>query len=301
MAVTAYFFVSALTQAQDARAHLRWTRPAGSQCPSSATLQADVVALEGAPVFVAEAQADLVLRGAIVDTADGVHVRVEARDARGALLGTREFSAQAGDCASLRRVLALMLTILIDSAELARPSHVHAHRPLVAGAGLSLWSGTLPLVRPGLSLAIAGDPLQRLRLRGYATYVLPVSARTPAGVGARFDAFALGSALCPRLSPVEAAVGLWVCAGAQLAFVYTRPQMLEGPARQLRVLGQALLELSFSLRITKRSSLEAALGVVGSPYRPEFLFLKNDHSRVFVHRPAPFGVLARFGVTIDDW
>jgi hypothetical protein len=62
-----------------------------------------------------------------------------------------------------------------------------------------------------------------------------------------------------------------------------------------------VLELVLSIRITQRSSLEAAGGVVGSPSRPPFSFIDSDGQSVSVYRPALFGAIFRFGVTIDGW
>ncbi|MDB4975138.1 MAG: hypothetical protein JWN48_3479 [Myxococcaceae bacterium] len=290
---------SALALADTPRVHLALEHPVGSMCPSARVLETDVEALAQRQLFVSREAADVLVRGRIEEGASGVRVQLEARSADGALLGTRELSAPAGECASLRRSLGLVLTMLVDG-------DVHRETPLggergpswALGAGLGLMSAALPAVTPGLDLQLGLSARERLQLRARASYWLPVSIETERGVGARLQAVSFGLAACPRLSQAARVVHVGLCAGTQLGALVSTPRRLDGPARQARLLAQLTLELKLSMRVGRRSAIEGSVGPLLALHRPRF-FYDRGPDRAAVFRPALFGALVRVAVIID--
>ncbi|MDB4988621.1 MAG: hypothetical protein JWN04_3799 [Myxococcaceae bacterium] len=269
-------------------------------CPSGRSLQSDVEELEGQPVFTEHAADALVLvRGSIEDLTTGVHVQIEAHAADGALLGTRELRAPAGDCASLRRALSLVLILLIDREEQLEVRPSARRRVLHVGAELGMLSGALPRATPGVALAFGAEVSSRLRLRADASYWLPVAIESAHGVGAAIGALGLGLALCPRLSRDARGFGVWLCAGTQLGGLSAVPHQLHGPQRQTRLLAEALVELKWSVRIHGRGSLEASVGPFVSLSRPRFSYLGHEAQSVSVYRPSALGAILRLAIIID--
>ena len=285
-------------RADELRAHLDWDRPVGTLCPSSATLQSDVEELVGRDVFTPREEADVVVRGVVEDRQTGVLIKIDALDRRGAVLGSRELTAPAGECASLRRALGLVLAFLLEQDNLIRePAPRRAVEPGV-GVFAGVLSGTLPRADLGVGLALALDPPAPVRFRLDASYWLPVIAETPRGVGARFEAVRAGFSLCPRLLPSGEAVGLWVCAGAELGGLISTPRMLTGMDHQARLLVQPNVEISLAVRVAPHASVELTLGAVANALRPTFSYRRGDGETTTAFRPSLFGAILRAGLTI---
>lgn len=285
---------SSLARADALRAHLTWSHPIGSMCPSRAMLERDVEELSGQEVFVERGEAQVLVEGGVEELPESARARLTARDASGAVLGTRELVAPARECASLRAALGVVLTMLLDQ-EVALAPATRSRRALSGGPFLALRSGLLPRLAPGLGLDLALELRPGLRMRADLSYLFPVSSETTTGVGARFQALTVGLGACPAL----ARRWLWLCTGAQLSSLYATPRGLNGPG-QLRLLGQAVLELVASLPLSRSSRLSAGLGLVVSPSRPEFFYVRNTGSEARVLRPELFGALLRFGVSFGE-
>jgi hypothetical protein len=285
-------------QAEAARVHLHWVRPPNSMCPAGATVQRDVEEQLEQRVFVPESEAEVLVRGRVHDQATGVRVLVEVRDAGGALLGKRELTAKAGECASLRSPLAFLLGMLLESEGMRLAERRRRTSSLRAGASVGLLSGVLPRTSPGLGLRFAVDPTHALRLRVDASYWLPVVLETPSGVGAKLQSLGLELLACPRLGRSTERLDWWICGGVRAASLHGAPRKLSGAERQLRVLGQGVLELALSVRLSPRSSLELGAGLLTSFTRPEVTYVRSDRSVARVHRVARFGAILRLGLTI---
>jgi hypothetical protein len=291
--------VSLRARADQVRAHLTWRRPVGTMCPSSEVLETDVEQLMGRAVFAPQEEADLLVFGVAEDDASGVRIRIDVRDAGGAVLGTRELTAPAGECGSLRRALGVVLAMLLDQNAAVPRAAAPTERTAVAGTlSLGFLTGTLPRIDAGVVLALAVDPPKFVRLRVDASYWLPVVAETQRGVGASFQALRAGLSVCPRLVS-SAVIGLSVCAGIELGGLRASPQELSVLAHQTRLLVQPAMELVAALRLSRHSSLEAALGMLANVVRPNFYYGRTDGDTVDVHRPRMFGAIFRIGLTID--
>jgi hypothetical protein len=281
------------------RAHLTWDRPIGTMCPAAPALESDVEELMGRVVFAPRDEADVLVSGVVEDLASGVLIRIDARDRRGSVLGSRELTAPAGECASLRRALGLVLAFLLEQDGLLQESAEERSMQPALGAFVGLLSATLPRADVGVGLSFALDPLAALRLRVDASYWLPVIAENLRGVGGTFQAARGGVTVCPRLSPSAAPVGLFFCAGVQLGVLISAPRMLDGMAHQERLLVQPNVELAAAVRLARHATLEASVGALTNVLRPTFLYGRGDGTDMFAHRPAMFGAILRAGLTID--
>jgi hypothetical protein len=302
LAIAAWFLV-AVARAEPPRARLTWSRPPDSLCPTSATLEQDVEELSGRPVFSHDArEAQIWVHGQVEEQASFVRASLEARSARGVLLGRRELSAKAGGCASLRRPLALVLTMLLE-APLPKDDPPERWRrasstQLLLGASIAALSGALPRTTPGAGLALALAVSRRLELTLDALYWLPVSVETRAGSGARFHALTGMLGVCPRLFGAAGAPGLAACGAGQLGGLWASPRALEGSARSTRLIAQASLMLKATLPLVSASLLEAALGPTISLERPRYVLTRADGSTLEVHRPAAIGANFRLNLII---
>jgi hypothetical protein len=286
--------MSSLARAEGLRAHLSFSQPVGSMCPTRATLQQDVEELTGQSPFVPKPEAQILVEGSIEELPEGVRAQLKARDAAGGVLGTRELVAPPGECASLRAPLAVVLTMLLDEEIELAPAE-RARRGLTGGPALVMNSGMLPRAALGLGVALGIDLLRTLRLRIDATYWFPITAQTASGLGAKFRGFSAAVAACPAL----AGRWLWLCTGVQASGVYATPRGVSGPD-QLRLLGQGLLELVGSLPAGRVGSVVAGLGLLVTPNRPEFYYVRSDGSEARVLRPALLGALLRLGFSFGQ-
>jgi hypothetical protein len=295
----AWLCICSLAAAEPARVHLVVERPVGTMCPSERVLASDVEQLSGRTMFGAREDADVLVRGQIIDAPDGVVARLEARTADGALLGSRELRAAVGQCASLRRSLALVLTLLLD--EDASREHRSVRRPLPVhvGAGAGVLTNTLPRASAGFSFSLGFDASPGLRVRTDTSYWLPVAIETTRGVGAQLQALGSELSVCPRLSNARAPVDFWLCAGAQLGALLSTPRRLTGPPRQARWLGQATAGLRASVRLGGRTALEASLGLALALSRPRFSYENAAGFGVPVHRPSALGAILRLSLIIE--
>ena len=293
------------------RAHLSWTRPSQGMCPTGAMIERDVEELAGHRVFAAEAQADVWVRGGIEDGETGVHAWFEARTHDGEPVGTRELSGAPGECAALRRSLALVLTILLDRptphraappgaappSPAPRRSAVRSRLPR-AGASLGLLSGTLPRIAPGVGLSLAQPVLGTLHVRADGSYWLPQTSSNQAGIGASMSAVSGGLALCPEWTLGHSRWSIHACAGGQLGALLATPHDLARPAPARRLLAQVTVELGLSLRVLPRTTLFLSGGSTFALSRPEFFYDRDDGQSALLGRPALFGAIARLGMTI---
>jgi hypothetical protein len=290
---------SATASARGPRLHLSWRHPVGTMCPTGPILQSDVEELVGTGQFVSLDEAEVVVRGEVKQSPTGfaAHLQVESLDGR--VLGTRDLSASAEDCASLRRTLALVLVMLLDTPFEPATGPSNSHNVTRFGANVNLLSGALPRITPGVGLSLAVDHDRDLRLRLDATYWLPVRVEDAAGHGATFHAVGLNAVLCPRLTRGTKVWGLWLCGGAELGVLHATAHRLAHPAGgATRLLAQADLELVLSWGIGRAFELWAASGLAAALSRPRFYMRDDDGAQHELHRPAGVGALFRLGLTI---
>jgi hypothetical protein len=282
--------------AQPPHARLIWSHPVDSTCPSAEVLQREVELLLGRSAFSSDRDPDVVIEGDVEELETGTRARLLARAADGSKLGERVLHAPAGECASLRRPLSLVLVMLLDHSQPSKTTVAKSPRALDLGAFVAGASGALPRVSAGGGLEFALEVAPRLRLHGDAWYWLPVRVETSRGTGARFQAFGAAFAACPRPSRAGAALGVSICASATLGAMLASPRALDGPPRQSRLLALVGLDLRLMLRMSRIVSMEGALGPALFLTRPRYFLSRADGSPLDVHQPALFGALFRLSV-----
>jgi hypothetical protein len=282
-----------IAAAQDPRVHLIWDRPVGSLCPSRAALQSDVEEAIGRRVFVEADKARLVVRGVIEDGAIEARVRIEARSANGVLLGTRELTAPAGRCSSLRGAIAVVLTLFVDRDEADDSSAQDAdgtRTRLGFGASGAVVSTPLPRATLAFGPTLSLDVGRYLRFQADGAYWVPVSIETRQGVGAKLQAFSFRLRACARLWE-DRTFGLRVCAGGEAGALIASPLQLTGPRRQTRLLGHGFLDLGWVTRLGSVGFIDLAVGPLLSFSRPAFSYLRGDGEPMAVYRPKLGGII----------
>ena len=284
---------ASLALADSPRARLEWVRPTPSMCPTREVLESEVAALLGQDPFAREGGPDVVLRGSIEERASEVYARIEARDVDGRSLGVRELTAPEGECASLRRPLALIIGLFLETDVVAARS-LESH-PVSGWLGgfVGALSGAQPRITAGLGVSALVRVRPRLDLSFLAAYWFPVVIETPAGLGARFQGVDVTAAACPRLTPPAWKVAAFLCGGFQLGALLATPRGLDGPARQARLSARALLELKLGGSLGRRAALEGSIGGVIALVRPAYSLTRSDETQLRVHRPDLFGALLR--------
>jgi hypothetical protein len=297
----AWLAATAVVWAEPGRARLLLLRPAQSTCPTAEDVQADVEALLGRAIFTSESAGAVEVRCDIMEHQSGSLARIDVRAPDGSALGTRELSAGPGECAALRRPLALVLVMLLDSQQ-PTPEAPPAPAPrrklqgaLNAFAGVLV--GALPRATGGLGLGLGPRLSPRLDLRFDAAYWLPVTAETQQGTGAKFHGVTLGGAACPAWPWGAGPLRLALCGGAQAVLLVAVPHQVSGRTRELGAYGQGYLTVNLQARWAGYL-LEAALGPTLAFTRPEFFLVESDGSKLEVQRPARWGAIFRLGLII---
>ncbi|MFM2416916.1 MAG: hypothetical protein RL385_1639, partial [Pseudomonadota bacterium] len=290
-----------VAHAEERSIWFHWQRPPASMCPGRATLEADVEDLLGRPVFTREADAELRVRGGVREDADGVYAYLDAQLADGSPLGRRELTAAAGECASLRQALALVLTLFAEEsgAAIRRPRNLWpVQGSLRWGLTTGVLVGTLPRADGAAGVLLVSELAKGLRGRIDATYFFPIAVQTRAGQGARIDAAALGLRLCPHLWG-ERTLVLRACAGADLGAFRARPKALSEGVQRMRLLGQGSVTLEAEARILSRLGLLVGLGPTFPFARPHFYLRTADEQPLTVFRPGPVGAFLHMSLIIS--
>jgi hypothetical protein len=118
-------FASPVARAQTAAApsesvRLVWVRgPNADDCPTRADLERSVSARLGRPVFSDSAQR--AIEGFVQRDGTRWEAHIYARDAAGALGGSRDLASQGADCGALASAVALAIALVIDPDAALRP------------------------------------------------------------------------------------------------------------------------------------------------------------------------------------
>jgi hypothetical protein len=267
-------------------------------CPPGAVLQADVEEVMGRPVFTSAADASVIVRGRIDESTTAVHVAIEARSASGQLLGTRELEARAGECASLRPALGLVLTLLVEGEGDDTPQGEFALGTLRLGVVSSALSEAFPRVNVGVGLALALDVGGFLRLRADGNYWWPVSVEARRGVRAQLEAGALALRACPRVWEPARAFALRICAGTQLGALITSQRPGPGSEAQWRWWAQLLIDVQGDLRLGQALVLEAAIGPYFSFQRMQWFAVSDSGARTLLYEAPRLGLFFRLALII---
>lgn len=276
--------------AQEPRVHLVWERPVGSLCPSRAALEADVEEIMDRRIFTERPDAPLVVSGVIEEGATQAQVHIEARGEHSLLLGTRDLTAAAGRCASLRSAIVLVLTLFVELDASGESSDGSLRTRVGFGLHAQVASTPMPRAAPSGGPAFSLELGDTFRIRADGAYWLPVSIETQRGVGTKLEAFSLALRGCAKLWR-DSAFGVRVCAGAEMGALISRPLMLSGPKRQTRLLASGLADVGWEIHLGDFGMLDLAVGPLLSLSRPSFSYDRRGGTRMAVYRPHLGGIL----------
>lgn len=136
LALASTSIVALLVTASPARASegrtssLSWVRlPGAETCIPTQDLARAVEARLARRVFVSAAQADVSVEGRIEKKDKSWHAVITIRDAKGALLGTRELDRPDASCDAMNDPLALVIAVMIDPDAALKPQPAPAPSP----------------------------------------------------------------------------------------------------------------------------------------------------------------------------
>lgn len=292
------FALSSRARALAPRAHLTWKRPPLSTCPSRAELVADVQTLSEEAPFVEASDAQLLLDGAIERTDEGLRARIVVRLRDGTVLGVRELARSDGDCAALRGPLALVLTMLIESARTVERPPEAAPLRIQVGLHGGVLSGALPRMTSGggVVLSVRLVPALRLSVIGSAWLPVEVEGRQ---IRARLTLWSSGLELCGRIVGSDRGAQAALCAAGHAGATHASSQGLVGPSRVARLTTLAELSLLAALPLSTRVTATASAGFVTYFHRPRFYYERPDRTLRTIHRAERFGLLVRVALLFD--
>ncbi|MBS2018100.1 MAG: hypothetical protein JST00_34835 [Deltaproteobacteria bacterium] len=296
---------------------LSWVRlPGAESCIPTQSLARAVEERLARRVFVSAAQADVSVEGRIEkkEKPSGWHAVITVRDAKGALLGTRELDRADASCESMNEPLALVIAVMIDpdaalkpapapapapaplpppaseppaptppvapppspAPDTAEPTTKHVKEPWRAeGAALfAMSAGLAPKLVPGVS--VEGILFIPNVSLGIRAYGSLFLPVTEERDGARasFDLVYAGSALCPTLR-TKSVVGM-ICLGGQLGVLRSHA---ETPGRAIEdktsVIWNAVTELRVSIPVLAPVEVTAAVGAVLPLLRPSVAYASS--------------------------
>jgi hypothetical protein len=309
--------------------------PGSESCIATQALARSVEERLGRRVFVSAAEADVSVEGRVEKRGSGWHSVITIRDAKGALLGTRELDRPDGACSAMNDPLALVIAVMIDpEAKLSTassppplpppaaapvapapapapvPAPVYAAPPdadaspktepwrFQGDAVGTITSGVAPAVDAGGS--IAGTLfLPRgipIGLRGYGSLFLPTTAEQD-GAKASFDLFYLGSAVCPTLR--RPAVTLMLCFGGHLGVLRSHPETQgRNIEDKTEVIWNAVSEGRITVPLFAPLALTGGLSAVLPLLRPTFGYTRSDAASTpaTLHKVSSFAVAADAGI-----
>lgn len=322
--------MSARAHADGARtSSLSWLRmPNADSCIATQALARSVEDRLGRHVFVSAAEADVSVEGRIEKRKAGWHAVITIRDAKGALLGTRELDRADASCESMNEGLALVIAVMIDpDAAMGKPPPPppapSAEPPLPPPAatpppppppapeppkpkqkdplrvqgevGAVFNDGIAPVFDPGVQVAgMLWPPGLPVAARGYASLYLPTDA-TQNGAKGSFDLVLLGSALCPT---ARSTIGVaMLCTGGELGVIRSHS---ETDGRGIDEKTMLLINLVGQARFTVPLIAPVALtgGVAGfiPVLRPTFLYTSTAGSRENLHKVSLGGLSTDIGI-----
>ncbi len=302
---------------------LSWVRLAGAEeCVGTQDLARDVEQRLGRSVFVSAAHADVSVEGHVEPRADGPgwQAAITVRDAKGALLGTRELARRDSSCAEMREPIALVIAVMIDpdatvspgprEAPPSRPAILLAEGPVVGAApslprgapwrfdaGASIIGGAGLLPNPGIGVSGGGllEPPHLPALLGFGAIWFDNSAST-AGPGVEtFSLAFLGGGICPLTTHGDRIHG-YLCGVGHLGLLKSRGSGFEVPLSDgQRVFLAGALEGRLTLRVFGPLTARAGLSLVVPIVRHAFTYRQPSGAEVETFRMAPVAATADLG------
>lgn len=314
---------------------LSWIRlPGADACVSTQDLARDVEARLRRPVFVSPAQADVSVEGRIEPRSPGPgwKATIALRDAKGALVGTRELVRAEASCAEMREPLALVVAVMIDpDAALAPPPAPPPDPPpkveppptatatappppppppapppprdeprwaFDGGASALFGLGVLPSLGAGVHVDGLLEPPRLFPLELLGGFFLDNTASAEGPGRAAFTLAFGGAGACP-LRHASDRLSAYACANVQLGFVRASPEgfdVVRPDERKLYAAGA--LEGRLSLRIAGPLALRLGLSGAAPFTRDAFVYRRADGTQADLFRMAPIVGMADVGIGV---
>ncbi len=322
-------FASSPAAAQPGRtSSLSWLRmPGADACIATQALARSVEERLGRHVFVSASAADVSVEGRVEKRGKGAgwHAVITIRDAKGALLGTRDVERQDASCETMNEPLALIIAVMIDpdvnltappspsALSLPSPPALPPAPPpppppapapapappkdplrVEGGVGAILTSGLAPALAPGAVITgLLQPPGVPLGLRGYTVLLLPSPAERD-GARGTFDTLYLGGSLCPVLRR-RLIVGM-LCAGGQIGVIRSHAETKDrGIEEKTLPLWNLAAEARASFPVLPPATIIAGVAGILPLVRPTFEYTPTTPGAA----PANLHEVSRLAVTAD--
>lgn len=316
---------------------LSWVRlPGAEECVATQPLARAVEERLGRTVFVSAAQADVSVEGRIEPKSKGGwHAVITLRDARGALLGTRELARDEKSCDAIREPLALVIAVMIDPDAALGPRSAPPPPPVApppepppappgptiiverervyvpvppkppsapwrfeASAAAITGLGLVPGAPIGAYVGWILEPPRFIGLEGYAALWPFGTKGSDAGGSAAFQLAYVGGALCPLKLHTEA-VHLYGCAGMQLGVWRSDGAGLAVPASAgFRPVVNEVVEGRLSVKVIGPFVFRTGLALVVPIFRDHFVYTRSDGSSAELFRMSVIATTLDVGVGV---
>ncbi len=319
---------------------LSWVRlPGAEECVATQPLARAVEERLGRTVFVSAAQADVSVEGRIEPKSKGGwHAVITLRDARGALLGTRELARDEKSCGGMREALALVIAVMIDPdaalgphavatppapppPEPAPPAPPPAPPPTIiverervyvpvppkppsapwrfeASAAAITGIGLAPGAPIGAYVGWILEPPHFIGLEGYAALWPFGSKGSEAGGSVAFQLAYVGGALCPLKLHTER-LHLYGCAGMQLGVLRSDGAGLAVPVSAgFRPVVNEVLEGRLSVKVVGPFAFRTGFALVVPIVRDHFVYTRSDGGSAELFRMSVIAATLDVGVGV---
>ncbi len=311
---------------------LSWVRLPGAEgCVATQALARAVEERLGREVFVSAAQADVSVEGRVEPRrGGGWRAVVTLRDAKGALLGTRDVERPEASCDALTPPLALVVAVMIDpDAAMGRkpdpppppkkeeplpqlPPTVIVKREEVlvplpvppppapfrfeGSAAVTGALGFLP--NPAVGLAAIGllEPRGLIPFVGFGGYWFDSTAQAETGAANAFSIFLLGAGFCPLFHHAKGA-HLYACALGHLGLLRSHPTgFVPSRADENHVVWNGAIDLRATIEVLPPFVLRGGVQGVVPLLRDRFNYPRADGTEGELFRMAPVVGVVDLGV-----
>lgn len=305
-------------------ASLSWVRLDGADtCVTTQGLANGVEQALERKVFVSAADAQLSVEGHVARTAGAWRARVSMRDAKGALLGTRDLESRDTSCDVLGKQLALVVSLMIDAeAPKPPPAPVLPASPpareivveretvyvptapvpprswkLAVGASTVVGVGVMPETATALRGTVIVDPPRFWAVALSGTMWMDQSIAAERGGRADVALAYGGLALCP-LATFGPRLSWRGCAGGQVGSLRTRGVGFDDAFADERLLVNATLEGAFGVRVAGPLLATAGLAFLVPLAKSELAYRTADGAQHQLFRAAPLAITGELGLAL---
>lgn len=312
--------------------------PGAEECVATQPLARAVEDRLGRTVFVSAADADVSVEGRIDGAPKSWRATITIRDAKGALLGTRELSSDKPSCDSLRDSLALVIAVMIDPAASSRPKPapsqtaaptatglqappvvvvqreevlVPAEKPsppawrFDSSIGVAAGAGLVPSPYAGLYAGFiltppyfTFKPPLAVGLEGYGMLLLDADADAAPGAKATLGTALFGSSLCP-IQFFERWGSFSMCGGGQLGAMRVRGRGFDADKEKPFLLVNLAGGLRASVIVMRPVVVRATVDGILPLLRDRFSYLAADGATQQVFQASPVAMAATLGLGVQ--